>query len=519
MALSIDTAARHFQSGDLPEAAEACLTLLQDAPDHVDALHLLGVVLVRLDKPADAVGFLTQAIRLRPGDPGILTNLGVAWVDLGLYAEALSALLAAIQSGGTTADRLGMVGIALLRLHRPADAEDLLRQVVAQAPNHQPSRYTLGQARAEMGLLAQAADCFRALLDDADHPLDPSRRTDTVAELGNVLLRLGQPEGALALIVDERRRNPDFMLDWNESLVLLLLGHYPEGWARYEARWNETLHDPMPRGAAVLDPARVAGRDVLVLGEQGRGDIIQFARYAALLAERGARVTLSVPDDLTALLRTVPGVSQVVGPLDTEPEADFVTPVMSLPLAFGTALSTIPAAVPYVSASEVRVAAWRERLGVSGLRRIGVVWAGSASSHARSAMPVGVLEPLLRRSELECHGLSKSIRGDDRAWLARNPLIRLHDAELGDFADTAALIACMDLVVTIDTSVAHLAGAMGRPVWILLPFNPDFRWLTKRSSTPWYPTARLFRQKQAGDWDSVVSEVLSALALPPPAGL
>jgi hypothetical protein len=200
----------------------------------------------------------------------------------------------------------------------------------------------------------------------------------------------------------------------------------------------------------------------------------------------------------------MPGVECVTG----TPPYDTRTSLLSLPLAFGTDLGSVPAEIPYLRAPADRLARWRQRLGPAARPRIGIAWSGSVSSRARSAMPVGVLEPLLRRPGLEFHAMQTEITGEDGAWLDTQRLVTRHDAALGDFADTAALIMGMDLVITIDTAVAHLAGALGRPVWVMLPFNPDWRWLLGRDDSPWYPTARLFRQDVRGDWAGIVRRIL-----------
>ena len=385
MIRAMEEAARHYNEGDFAAAAQACLDIVAAEPRHFDALHLLGVVLQRLGKTADSVAILTRALRLRPDDARALHNIAVAWLHLGLYGDARAAALRAAQYDGTNPDLLNTLALALLGLGRAEDAAHLLRQVVAHFPEHAPSRCTLGQACVELGLLDAAALQFEALLTE---PLDASRATDIANSLSDIRLEQGAPAVALALLRTVRTRWPDARTDWNESLALLTLGQYAEGWAKYEARWTEPLHDPLPRGAGALDLDRVAGRHVLVLAEQGRGDILQFVRYAPLLAAHGARVALSVPEDLTALLRCVSGVESVVGPLDTEPLVDAIAPMMSLPLAFGAELDTVPAAIPYLFAPPDRVAIWRSRLGPPGAPRIGAMWMGSAHSQARSSMPL-----------------------------------------------------------------------------------------------------------------------------------
>jgi hypothetical protein len=245
--------------------------------------------------------------------------------------------------------------------------------------------------------------------------------------------------------------------------------------------------------------------------EQGRGDVIQFLRYIRPLAARGAQVRLSVYPDLLPIAREIPEVELALGPDEDEPEYDVLTSLLSLPLAFGTTLATIPAEVPYLRVPASRVGRMKHHLGAQSGPRIGLVWSGSVQSQPRSAMSAATLDPLLRWPNVEFHCLQKEILAEDRAWLDKTGLVITHEAELRDFGDTAALIDSMSLVISIDTAVAHLAGALAKPVWIMLPFNPDWRWLLGRDDSPWYPTARLFRQSTPGDWASVVRSVAGSL--------
>jgi hypothetical protein len=301
---------------------------------------------------------------------------------------------------------------------------------------------------------------------------------------------------------------------------LLALGRYTPGWKALEARWIQR-----PDGPPVVDRhgdhprwrgrGRLAGRTIVLHAEQGNGDTIQFVRYAPLLARQGARVIVEVQDSLVALLRSLEGVQAVV-PMDAAiPSFDMHCPLMSLPLACRTTLETIPAELPYLAAPPDRLAAWGQRLGprVAGKRRIGLAWSGNpdhAQNRARS-IPLERLAPLLHRTDCEFHVALTPMPAADRAAMEALPRVIDHSIALQDFADTAALLSHMDVVISVDTSVAHLAGALARPVFVLLPFSAEWRWLIGRGDSPWYPTARLFRQARTGDWDSVVRAVMDAL--------
>jgi hypothetical protein len=391
-------------------------------------------------------------------------------------------------------------------------AIEQFQAALAIRPDHPAVHYNLARSLLVLDRLEEAETHCRAALAHAPPDVPPARLSDMTARLCEVLVAMGRPRAALAACQAALARHPDLVdIEWNESLALLMLGDYAAGWRKYETRWRVHGHDPLPERATVIDPARVAGKRVLVLAEQGRGDVWQFARYVPLLARRGARISMQAHGDMQAVLRLLPEVEQVVDPDSDWPEADLVTPLLSLPLAFGTEVASIPAEMPYLQVPEGRAAAWRARLGPRSRPRIGLAWRGSQHIPQRS-MPLATLAPLLDRGDVEFHALQKDITPTDRAWLARHGGLTDHSESLTDFADTAALIGLMDLVVTIDTSVAHLAGALAAPVWIMLPFSADRRWLLDREDSPWYPTARLFRQSRRGDWDGVVDRVAAALA-------
>jgi hypothetical protein len=257
----------------------------------------------------------------------------------------------------------------------------------------------------------------------------------------------------------------------------------------------------------------VAGKTLLLHAEQGFGDTIQFARYIPLLARAGANVVLEAQPDLHALLAPLEGVHGIVPRGAALPPFDRHCPIGSLPLAFKTALDTIPADVPYLKADEARLAKWRQRIERPGRTRIALAWSGNAShpNDRNRSMTFATLTPLLSVADADFISIQRDVRADDTELLQREHRIAHAGAELADFADTAAVIALADLVICVDTAVAHLAGAMGRPVWIALPFSPDWRWGVSGETSRWYPTARLYRQFSLGDWGEVVARLAAAL--------
>jgi hypothetical protein len=309
---------------------------------------------------------------------------------------------------------------------------------------------------------------------------------------------------------------------WNKSLLFLLTGDFDAGWELYEWRWK--VPRVMRNLADFLQPLwlaqsefggleGLAGKTILVHSEQGLGDTIQFARYLPLLADRGARVVFELPEVLLGTLQGMPGVSDFVVKGQALPAADFHCPLLSLPLAFNTTLESIPSPGPYLEADAGKVEQWSKRLGPKRRRRIGVVWSGNSqhkNDHNRS-IPLESLLPQLPE-QFDWVSLQREVREADQRVLELHPGVRHFGAELEDFTDTAALCALMDLVISVDTSVAHLSGALGRPTWILLPYLPDWRWLLDREDCPWYSSAKLYRQQVSGGWGPVVAQVAHALS-------
>jgi tetratricopeptide (TPR) repeat protein len=514
MTATIDRAAQHYADRDLGQAAQICLEIIHGNPLQFDALHLLGVICTNQGQHSDGISYLLRAEALQSDNGRLWANIGAAFGAVQRFDKAVDAYQRALALNYRDAGVLNNMGLALQGMERRQDALDTLRAAVALDPANDPALYNLARAQLTAGNLAEGEAEFRRLQArlPADTPVE--RIAEVTNELARAVADQGRPEDSLEILRTAAGQHPDIVsFRWHEALLLLQLGRFKEGWAAYETRWDALGHDRAHLDYGVLDLHRVAGQRLLVKGEQGRGDVIQFLRYIKPLAAHGARITLSVYQDLVPLVLEMPDVELVVGPEDDETAYDRLTAIMSLPLAFGTAIATIPAKVPYLRAPAAKVGRMRRHLGQTTAPRIGLVWSGSPASLTRSAMEPRSLEPLLHRSGVEFHCLQKDVRAADRAWLEHTGVITTHEAVLRDFGDTAALIEAMDLVISIDTAVAHLAGALARPVWIMLPFNPDWRWLLGRDDSPWYPTARLFRQSLPGDWDSVVRSVAASLQL------
>jgi hypothetical protein len=318
---------------------------------------------------------------------------------------------------------------------------------------------------------------------------------------------------AAATAVPARRAEAEFAA----SLVRLRLGQFAQGWRDYEWRWQQANWVPQRRDFVAplwLGTQPLSGQTILLHAEQGFGDTLQFVRYAKLVARLGATVLLEVQAPLKPLLSGIEGCAQIFARGELLPRFDFHCPLMSLPLAIGTALDTVPADIPYIGAPGERVARWRARLGEPRSPRVGIVWAGSAvhkNNHNRS-IAFDRFRSLLSVPDIAFVSLQNELSPADAAALGGHANVIPLGGELRDFADTAAVVSLLDIVVSADTATVHLAGALGRPVWVLLPFLPDFRWLLECDDSPWYPTARLFRQPRPGDWESVLARVQNELA-------
>jgi tetratricopeptide (TPR) repeat protein len=511
MTATIDEAARHYAAGDLVQTARVCLDIIATGQRHFDALHLLGVVCTNRGQHADAVSYLLRADARQPDNGRLQVSLGNAYGAIQRFDKALEAYRKAQHLNVNDPGLFNNLGLTLRALDRLDESIGCYQTALALDPAHIASRFNLGRAVAAAGRLTDAEAIFQQLQRMLPPGTPAERVSDVANEYASTLMAQGRAEEALG-ILRAAADKASLPIRANEALILLVLGQFPEAWPAYETRWQSLDHDKPHPDYSVLDPDQIAGKIVLVKEEQGRGDVIQFLRYVRPLAARGARIVLSVYPDLIPLAKELPEVELVLDPDEVETDYDLLTSVMSLPLAFRTDLATIPAEVPYLRTPADRIGRMRHHLGPRRAPRIGVAWSGSSASYARSAMKVETLEPIWRHLGVEFHCLQKEIRDEDRAWLDRTGIVTTHESMLRDFADTAALIEAMDLVISVDTGVAHLAGALAKPVWIMLPFNPDWRWLLRREDSPWYPTARLFRQPSPGDWEGVVHSVAAALS-------
>ena len=528
------------------EALTSYKSAIAARPDYVDALVNRGNALRELERRSAALESYAQALRVAPSSAQAHANRASVLHELGRFDEALIACDSALAIRSGIAEVHAIRGNVLfaLRRHqesllsydralalRPDMAEahynrgNVLHEAVknydralALRPQYTQAHYNRGNALHLLQHFDEALASYdRALALQPEHAEAIANRGATFHDLKRYDLALAEYERALAL-------QPDFAdAHYNRALCRLLLADYDRGWPEHEWRWETAPLKKAKRSFVQplwLGSDRIEGKTLFLHAEQGLGDTIQFCRYAPVVSERGARVVLEVQKPLHELMSTLPGGIEVISRGDPLPEFHVHCPLLSLPLALATRLETIPSLTPYLSANPAKVRGWHARLSGQKRPRVGVVWAGNPRKElpganridSQRSIALAQLAPLLQIEGCAFYSLQK---GDEavqqlRASPLRHAMTDWTD-ELHDFADTAALIENLDLIISVDTSVAHLAGALGKPFWLLNRYNTCWRWLADREDSPWYPTARLFRQDETRTWASVIARVAAAL--------
>lgn len=533
------------QAGQFGEAEKRYARVLKSYPGQFDALHLLGVVKYQRGKLGEAYQLITSALKVNPQSPDALANLAMVLHALKRDEEALASVDKALALAPDHLEALNNRGNALLTLKRPQDAMASFERVLVLAPRHVEARVNLGNALAMLSRHAEAIAAYDAAIAvhpgyagahfNRGHALHAAGRSaEAVAAFDQTLVLAPSHVGALinrGLACQELNRFDEAVQNYctvialepghadahfNEALALLTLGDLHAGFEKFEWRWKRTGMEGQRRSLGKplwLGEYPLARKTILLHAEQGLGDTIHFVRYAPLVARMGANVILEVQPALKELLEQVEGVSQVIARGDPLPAFDVHCPLASLPLAFRTEAATVPADIPYLAASEDWLAKWR---GLENMPapRIALAWSGRPThpNDRNRSIPLARLAPLLANADADARFVSvqRDLREADAAVLRNLPVRHVGD-HLESFTDTAAVLALCDLVISVDTSIAHLAAAMGRPTWILLPFSPDWRWTLRGEVSSWYPSARLFRQPAPGDWDSVIATVQSEL--------
>jgi tetratricopeptide (TPR) repeat protein len=528
-----------FRAGQYDHALEWTARAIAQEPKP-DYIASLATTLLKQGRREEALKAFDKAIQLKPDDAALWKQMGDALLELQRYDHALLSFQHVLKLDPRNQDAAYKSGVLLSDVGRFEEAAACLDVCDDVLPNHAVTLQA--RARALFGLKKYERSLADHLQANTLRPGD----ADTLNNIGDCLQSLGRGEEALVWFNRALERLPDSieilnnkasvlgqlqrfdealalfdqirtchpanaMTDWHLAFLKMLLGDFEAGWAGREARW--TIPDPAPypkfSQPMWLGQESIQGKTILIHVDEGLGDTIQFIRYAPMLAGRGARVILVVERPLVLLLSGFPGVSKCLAFSDEPlPAFDMHCPIGTLPMVFGTRLDSIPAETSYLpSPDEARIQAWDERLGSHDRLRVGLVWSGNPShrnDHNRS-MSLRVLSRLLD-IDATFVSLQKDPRPNDKAELDQTGIIDW-TAEFKDLADTAALVKCLDLVITVDTSVAHLAAALGCPTWILLPWTPDYRWLLGRDDSPWYPTVRLFRQSETRDYASVIDRM------------
>jgi Flp pilus assembly protein TadD len=542
----LDQAAAHHHAGRLPQAQEIYRRILAGQPDSAAALHGLGVAAFGTGDFTAAIDLIGRAIAIEPASADFRVNFGQALGGAGRYSEAIAEYRTALRLAPRHALACNYLALALLESGDGSGAIAAQRQAVALGGDDGRLHYNLGLIlekvgefdeaiaayRAAMALRPQFAEAARGLgtalmararAGDAEEAIISLRQAlawrpndaATLNNLGIALSDVGQFDEAIAASRAAIAADPtEPLFRWPLALAMLKTGELPQGFGEFECRLQSARLQGPPRsyGQRAWDGSDLAGRRILIYAEQGVGDTILFLRYLPMVASRGGRIIFECQRSLVRLLDDFAPVDRIIAKGDEAPEFDLHCSLLSLPLRFGTTLATIPNQVP-LAISPAYSAPWRRRLaGVGAGLKVGLNWAGNANfaNDRRRSTSLGQFAPLSAIAGVTFFSLRKDSSGSLPAPPGGMNFIDW-TGDLSDFADTAGLIADLDLVISTDTAVAHLAGAMGKPTWLLLSVSSDWRWFTHRLDSPWYPTMRLFRQDRWGDWAGPIGRVAEAL--------
>jgi tetratricopeptide (TPR) repeat protein len=495
-----------YKQGELQRAGEVCAEVSRAYPDNFDAVHLHGVIATEQGDFPGSITLLERSLKLKPASAPAHLHLGNVLRRTRQHERALDCYDRATQLAPGFAEAWNNRGNALREAGRCDEALASLEKALALNPDDAEIHNNLGNVHRDLHQPEDALVHYDKAIQIAPAYAEAHNNR------GFVLAALRRSGEALASYARAQEIYPDYArAHLNEALTRLLIGDYATGWIKYEWRWADvqasgfrSFKQPLWNGETSL-----ADKTIFIHPEQGYGDCIQFVRYVPNVISMGARVVLETPPELETLFAQIPGVQQIVRRGADLPVFDYHCPLASLPRAFTPEANQIPANIPYLSAPNEHILAWRLQIGSTEKKRIGLVWAGSMTDPLR-AIPLQQLISILP-DEFAFMSLQKDLRAGDADLLAAHPQIgNLGDA-LRDFSDTAAVLSLLDGVISVDTSVAHLAGALGKPTLVPLHYSADWRYGLGATATPWYPTMNLFRQARAGHWDDVLLNVKSAL--------
>jgi tetratricopeptide (TPR) repeat protein len=535
----IRSAFQFFQQGNFEEAERVCKDILHRQPDNGDILHLLGIIFYQQREYELAIEYISRSLEKAPDNASAYYNLAAVYGETGQFDKAIENYKKSIELDGSSAEAHNNLGIVLKQQGRRDEAGASFRRAIELDSDLVPAYYNLGTVLREKGQPDEAVSVYRKALE-----LDSGN-----AAVHNALGLILREKGLLEQAVQENHKavehDPDnaafrnnfgialkemgrrdealfqfeksFQLDPNDTALdriydiaesILQKGNMREGWALYWKYNDAYWHEHVP-AKPIWNGGDIKGLSIVLQADGGFGDTIQYARYARLIADKGAKVILNCQKELVSLLRSVKGLDLVV-PEISRREFDLLIPVRRLPFVFGTTLETIPAEVPYIQADTELVRKWEQRVqSERSTLKVGLVWAAGHGDRNRSC-DLSLFAPLAKLNGMAFYSLQVENAGDAKNPPAGMRLIDFTD-KLADFSDTAALIKNLDLVISVDTAVAHVAGALGVTVWTLLPYIVDSRWLLDREDSPWYPTMRLFRQPAPGEWEPVITRVAENL--------
>ena len=465
------------KQGQFAQAQALYEEILKSTPKHFDSLHLLGVIACQTKKHQQSVELINKAIEIFPNNAAFYSNRGNALQELSHFEDAVESYDSAILLNPDYAEAYSNRGNVLQKLNQFDYAIKSYNQAIVLNPEFLDAYYNRGNAFKELNQLAAAVDSYN----------------QTIA------------------------LKPDYADPYlNKALALLMDGEFDIGWKLYEWRCSNEKAKLRKRNftqSLWLGKESLKGKTIFLHSEQGLGDTIQFCRYTKLVSELGARVIIEVEKPLVGLLQGLAGVTDLLAKGSIIPPFDYHCPLMSLPLAFKTDIKSIPNSGKYLRSNTSKLTYWASKLGEKKTMRVGLVWSGN-SDHKNDQNRSILLDDIIMKLPLHCQyvSLQKEVREIDKSALNLNPNILHFGDELNDFTDTAALCECMDIVISVDTSVAHVSGSIGKETWLLLPFSPDWRWMLDRDDSPWYPSVKLYRQPKVGDWNSALLIVNADLA-------
>jgi tetratricopeptide (TPR) repeat protein len=505
-----------LEKGEIEQAILNYKETLRINPNFHWAYNNLGLTLKDIGQVDEAITHFQKAIELSPNFAFAINNLGNALQNKGQIDNAISLFQKTLQINPNNFESLNNLGNCLKDKGLIDEAITCYQRAIEINPTFADSFNNLGVTLQSQGQLDEAFAFYQKALQ-----INPNN-LESYCNIGTVMHEKGQPDEAFAFYQKALQINPNYAnAHLNMAYFLLLLGNFKQGWKEFEWRWktkeylkNSCFHRPVNFTQPILNRLDITGHTVLIYAEQGLGDEIQFIRYAPLVAQHGTKVIIECHKEISTLLRTIEGVEQFIVQGEPLPHFDIQCPILTLPLVFNTTPENIPVNIPYISVNSILIQKWKDKIQHDNSKlKVGIVWHGNPKhkNDRNRSMPFAHFSPFAKFTDITFYSLQKGKASEQaRNFSMGMKFIDLTE-EINDFSDTAALIENLDLTMSVDTSVVHLAGALGKPIWTLLPFAPDWRWMLNREDSPWYPTMRLFRQPSPGDWNSVIKKVSEEL--------